>query len=463
MPAKPDRHSFRPVADLIPYIRNSRTHSPAQVAQIVASIEEFGFTNAVLADSDGIIAGHGRTLAADAIYAKGGTVYLAPGKADGGEALPKGCVPVTDCSGWTASKRKAYIIADNQIALNSGWNLEMLKLEVGDLSADGFDIGLLGFNDSMLASLTSPDHEGLTDPDAEPEMPADPVTKPGDVWTMGSHRIVCGSCTEANTVAKVLGPVKPHLMVTDPPYGIEYDAGWRGKATNKDGSLLSTGKDRAVGAVKNDDVADWREAWSLFPGDVAYVWHAGNKANVVADSLIATGLEIRAQIIWNKSALVIGRGDYHPKHEPCWYAVRKGKVGHYVGGRKQTTVWDIDKPDKSETGHSTQKPVECMKRPIENNSSVGQAVYEPFSGSGTTIIAAEITGRACYAIELNPGYVDVAILRWQGFTGGAAVLESTGQTYLEVLAERSPKAPLTLAKPKTAKPKPPAKKAATGA
>jgi DNA modification methylase len=186
---------------------------------------------------------------------------------------------------------------------------------------------------------------------------------------------------------------------------------------------------RAIGKVENDNRADWSEAWALFPGDVAYVWHAGNMAHTVAESLVANGLNIRAQIIWNKSNMVISRGDYHPKHEPCWYAVRKGKTGHYVGGRKQTTVWDIDKPQKSETGHSTQKPVECMKRPIENNSSAGQAVYEPFSGSGTTIIAGEMTGRSIHAIELSPAYVDVAVLRWQAFTGQQAVLEATGETF----------------------------------
>ena len=163
-------------------------------------------------------------------------------------------------------------------------------------------------------------------------------------------------------------------------------------------------------------------------------------AHTVAESLIANGLHLRAQIIWNKSNLVIGRGDYHPKHEPCWYAVRKGRPGHYDGGRKQTTVWDIDKPRKSETGHSTQKPVECMKRPIENNSSPGQAVYEPFSGSGTTIIAGEMTGRSIHAIELSPAYVDVAIKRWQDFTGQQATRESDGVAFADLAAEREQKA-----------------------
>jgi len=190
----------------------------------------------------------------------------------------------------------------------------------------------------------------------------------------------------------------------------------------------SSSDGRAIGKVENDDKADWSEAWALFPGDVAYVWHGGNMAHIVAESLIETGLEIRAQIIWAKNNIVISRGHYHPKHEPCWYAVRKSGTGHWSGDRKQTTVWNIDKPMKSETGHSTQKPVECMKRPIENNSSPVQAVYEPFSGSGTTIIAGEMTGRHIYAIELSPAYVDVAVERWQAFTGQEATLED-GTTF----------------------------------
>lgn len=186
---------------------------------------------------------------------------------------------------------------------------------------------------------------------------------------------------------------------------------------------------RAIGVVSNDNRADWGEAWQQFPGDVAYIWHAGNKAHLVAESIEQTGFDIRAQIIWAKNNIVIGRGHYHPKHEPCWYAVRKGKTGHWAGGRKQATVWNIDKPLKSETGHSTQKPVECMRRPMENNSKPGQAVYEPFCGSGTTIIAAETIGRNCLAIELNPLYVDMAIKRWQDFTDKEAIHETTGKTF----------------------------------
>lgn len=394
----------RKVADLIPYARNSRTHSDEQVAQIAASIREFGFTNPILTDGEnGIIAGHGRLQAA--------------------RKLGLTEVPTIPLEGLSEAQKRAYVIADNKLALNAGWDIELLSSEIAGLGEDGFDLSLLGFNENELAALLAEKTEGLTDPDDIPEPPADPVSVLGDVWTLGKHRIVCGDSTDADVVAKCLNGVVPHLMVTDPPYGVNYDADWR----NHTGDETRTG--RATGKVLNDDNADWSDAWALFPGDVAYVWHAGNMAHVVAESLVANGLNIRAQIIWNKSNMVISRGDYHPKHEPCWYAVRKGKTGHYVGGRKQTTVWDIDKPQKSETGHSTQKPVECMKRPIENNSSAGQAVYEPFSGSGTTIIAGEMTGRSIHAIELNPAYVDVAVKRWQGFTGEQAVHAETGKTF----------------------------------
>jgi len=413
----PIKTETRKIADLIPFARNSRTHSDEQVAQIAASIREFGWTTPVLIDgANGIIAGHGRLAAA--------------------RKLGMDALPVIVLDHLTDAQKRALVIADNKLALNAGWDFDLLASEIEGLGGDGFDLSLLGFNEDELAALLIDKTEGLTDPDDIPEAPADPVSVLGDVWVMGRHRIVCGSSTEADTVAKCLNGVVPHLMVTDPPYGVEYDADWRNKAMRADGSPIAG---RATGVVLNDDKADWSEAWALFPGDVAYVWHAGNMAHTVADSLTSTGFGIRAQIIWNKHQLVIGRGDYHPKHEPCWYAVRKGKTGHYVGGRKQTTVWDIDRPQKSETGHSTQKPVECMKRPIENNSSAGQAVYEPFSGSGTTIIAGEMTGRSIHAIELNPAYVDVAVKRWQEFTGEQAIHADTGKTFAET-ASNSPSA-----------------------
>lgn len=411
---------YRALGELIPYVRNSRTHSDTQVAQIAASIKEFGFTNPVLVDGDnGIIAGHGRVMAARTLGLKE--------------------VPTIELAHLTEAQRRAYVIADNKLAENAGWDMDLLKIEVADLDAMNFDLTLLGFDTDVLAGLlVNSTPEGQTDPDDIPDAPADPVSVAGDVWVMGNHRIICGDSTDALAVEKLLGKVKPHLMVTDPPYGVKYDPKWRLEA-----GINKAHQKRAEGVVLNDDRSDWTEAWSLFPGDVAYVWHGALHAANVADSLEKTGFSIRSQIIWAKSSLVMGRGHYHWQHEPCWYAVREKGTGHWTGDRKQSTLWQIQNMhrtqgnvDDGKTNHSTQKPVECMKRPIENNSSPGQAVYEPFSGSGTTIIAGEMTGRCVYAVELNPAYVDVAVKRWQDFTGQQATLEATGQSFAEVAAAR---------------------------
>ena len=401
----------RRVDKLTPNPRNSRTHSDEQVDQIVGLIKEFGWTNPILVDeNDMILAGHGRLEAA--------------------KRMGLTSVPVVVAKGWTEKQKRAYVIADNQSAMNAGWDMDVLSAELSALGEMDFSMDLLGFGDDELGEiLGTGTKEGETDADEIPEPEETPVTRAGDVWLMGAHRLTCGDSTDPEAVSRVLGPDKPHLMVTDPPYGVKYDADWR----NHTGDIGRSA--RAVGKVANDDRADWREAWALFPGDVAYVWHAGNMGHIVAESLIATELKIRSQIIWNKNQLVIGRGDYHPKHEPCWYAVREGRKGHYQGDRKQTTVWDIDKPRKSETGHSTQKPVECMERPIRNNSKAGDFVYEPFSGSGTLIIAAERTGRIALALELNPTYVDMAVRRWQNFTGKQAIRQD-GVLFDELRSER---------------------------
>jgi DNA modification methylase len=417
-----DRVERRPVAALVPYARNARTHSDAQVEQLAASIREWGWTMPVLVDEAGvIIAGHGRVLAAQRL-----------GIAE---------VPVMVARGWTDEQRRAYVLADNRLALNAGWDPDLLGAELQALDAADFDLPLIGFDDAELAKFLQPASTGLTDPDDVPEPQAEVVAAAGDVWVLGRHRLMCGDATDAAAVERLLAGMKPHLMVTDPPYGVKYDANWRNEAEGVGGfgdpekSKRGRRTARALGKVENDDRADWREAWTLFPGDVAYVWHAGIYATTVAESLVATGFDIRAQIIWAKNRFAISRGHYHWQHEPCWYAVRKGRQGHWCGDRTQSTLWEISH-NRSETGHSTQKPVECMKRPIENNSSPGQAVYEPFSGSGTTIIAAEVTGRCCYAMEISPTYVDVTVRRWQEFTGEQATLEGDGRTFAEVQAER---------------------------
>jgi ParB-like chromosome segregation protein Spo0J len=317
-----DKVERRAIETLIPYARNARTHSDEQVAQIAASMREWGWTNPILIDEEGsIIAGHGRVLAARVL-----------GLSD---------APCMVATGWSEGQKRAYVLADNKLALNAGWDAEMLSLEIKGIADLGFDMTLAGFGEDELAALSADKTEGLTDPDDVPDAPERPVTVLGDVWLLGKHRIVCGDSTDADAVAKCLNGVAPHLMVTDPPYGVEYDPSWREKAGVADG-------DYAKGKVLNDDNADWREAWALFPGDVAYVWHAGLFAGVVGESLIATKFKLRSQIIWDKGQLVLSRGDYHWQHEPCWYAVREGKTGHWASDRKQVTVWQINKPRHTE-------------------------------------------------------------------------------------------------------------------
>ena len=248
-------------------------------------------------------------------------------------------------------------------------------------------------------------------PGAE-QLPAPAIARRGDVWLLGAHRLVCGDATEPADVALALAGECPHLMVTDPPYGVSYDPNWR----------VAVGKGAfALGQVINDDRADWRAAWTLFPGDVVYVWHSALHASEVEQSLRAAGFLPRSQIIWDKGRLIISRGHYHWRHEPCWYAVRKGRTAHWAGDRKQTTVWLIPHR-RSETGHGTQKPLEAMRRPILNHTVPGDRVYDPFLGSGTTLIAAEELGRICHAIELDPVYVDIAVRRWEALTGRVAQL-----------------------------------------
>ena len=403
-----------PLDRLLPYAANARTHPDEQVAQIAGSIAEFGFNVPCLVDERGVlVAGHGRLLAA--------------------QRLGLSQVPVIRLDHLTDAQARAYRIADNQIALNSGWDDALLSAEVARLREDGVDLDLLGFPedelDGLLAGLDG-EKGGNEDEDVVPEPPETPISRPGDLWILGRHRLLCGDATRAADVARLLGDVHPHLMVTDPPYGVDYDPSWR-----NDAGVSATTR---TGRVSNDDRADWREAWALFPGDVAYVWHAGVHARTVAESLDASGFPIRSQIIWSKSRFVLGRGDYHWQHEPCFYAVRKGATGHWQGARDQSTVWMIGGggDEDAATVHGTQKPVECMRRPMVNNSERGDAVYEPFAGSGTTLIAAESIERRCFAMEIDPRYCDVIIERWQSFTGSKAQLETDGRSFEDLRSER---------------------------
>jgi DNA modification methylase len=392
---------YWPIEKVIPFARNARTHSAAQVAEIAGSIRAFGFANPILVGAEGdLIAGHGRLAAARQL-----------GLAE---------VPVVVLAGLSASQRRQLVLADNRIALNAGWDVEMLKLELTELSLLGADLSALGFNEKELATALNGSGAGLTDEDEVPTVAETAIACLGDIWCLGPHRIACGDSTDADLVAALLAGAAPQLMVTDPPYGVEYDPEWRHRR--------GVNKSDKRGKIQNDEQADWSAAWALFPGEIAYVWHGALRATIVAETLFKSGFSIRAQIVWAKERLVMSQGDYHWQHEPCWYAVRK--KGNWTGDRKQTTLWTIPTGGQdAETKHSTQKPVECMRRPMLNNSDPGQAVYEPFLGSGTTLIAAQSTGRVCYGIEIDPLFVDVVIRRWQAFTGEKAHRLRDGETF----------------------------------
>lgn len=410
---------------LVPGKTNPRTHTPEQVAQIAGSIREFGFVNPVLVAPDGgIIAGEGRYRAA-----------LTLGLSE---------VPVIVLAHLSAMQRQALAIADNQIALNAAWDEEILRQQLTALNGDNFDLALLGFDDEELAGYLADDTAGLSDEDSIPALPINPVTRSGDLWLLGSskarsHWLQCGDATNSQNVERLLEiHPKPVLMVTDPPYGVNVEPEWRERA-----GLNS--RTRQGGKLENDTRIDWSEAWLLFPGAVVYVWHAGIHAVAVALGLQNRGFVIRSQIIWAKQHFAISRGAYHWQHEPCWYAVRKGEDAHWHGDRAQTTLWEVANlnpfggeaaGENEATGHATQKPVEIMRRPILNHTRKGDSVYDPFLGSGTTLIAAESSGRICCGMEIDPRHVDVAVQRWQEFTGKQAVLDGDGKTFEQVARGR---------------------------
>ncbi len=442
---------YLPVAQLSAWKgRQARTHSPEQVLAIARAIERFGFTNPLLIDERRqVLAGNGRLLAAQKL-----------GLAE---------VPTIELRHLKGAEKRAYVLADNRIAELAGWDDALLGLELQELRGAGIDLALAGFDPAAVdrfIALAGRTMQGKRHPDEAPPLPEVAISRVGDAWQLGAHRIACGDATKPDVVAVLFsaGRKSPHLMVTDPPYGVEYDPQWRARAQVQ---AKANGR-----KLKNDDQIDWRSAWALAPCDVAYVWHAGVHAHEVAASLVAVGFEIRSQIIWIKNRFVLSRGNYHWGHEPALYAgkrgapdrwqnrmppaareedllarfdvnhataaygVRKGKQASWEGGRKQSTVWEIDHL-KNDTGHATQKPIDAMKRPIENNSQPGDGVYDPFLGSGTTLIACEMTGRVGSFVELDERYVDVAVRRWQDFTGRSATHVATGEPFAAVEKERA--------------------------
>jgi DNA modification methylase len=395
---KPITRSPVAIDELVPDPKNRRVHNQRNLGMIADALRSVGAARSIVIDEHNtILAGNGVTAAAR----EAGITRVRIIDAAGDELI---AVRRTDLSD---EQKRDLAIYDNRTGELATWNDEQLRadLEVG-LSLRPFWTA-----EHEAALLARAPKSGRTDPDDVPAERATSIVR-GDLFELGQHRIVCGDSTNEADVATALAGTTPALMVTDPPYGVQYDPAWRAQA----GVNRSTKK---LGLVANDHNADWRAAWTLFPGAIAYVWHAGLKASIVEASLVASGFELRSQIIWAKDRMALSRGDYHWQHEPCWYAVRGGEPGHRTDDRTQTTLWPIPAREDSGHGHGTQKPVECMARPMRNH--LAPEVFDPFLGSGTSLIAAEMLSRRCFALELQPQYVQVAIDRWQAFTGQKAV------------------------------------------
>lgn len=388
------------LSQLKEYPDNPRKITKEMMDKLVAHIKEDGYHQRIIVDSDyTIIGGHQRKKA----------LYMA-GFDDDTEIevlMPN--------KKLTPKEIDRLNIRDNLAFGEYDFEVLTQRFDMDELLSFGMDEDILTpiFDKDILEEIGE---------EEQIEVPQEATSKLGDVYVLGSHRLMCGDSTNPQHVEKLMDGAKPILMVTDPPYGVEYDPKWR------EGCDLGVGK-RSKGKVLNDDRYDWSDAYSLFTGDVAYIWHSAKYTHKFAENIESTGFELINLIIWSKQHFALNRGDYHHQHEPLWYTVRKEKNHNWQGKRDQSTVWEIKNnnsfgnSNKEETwGHGTQKPIECMLRPILNNSAQGESVYDPFGGSGTTLIACERSKRNCYMMELSPAYVDVIIKRWEKETGKKAVL-----------------------------------------
>ncbi len=415
------------------YARNPRKNDAA-VDRMCSSIREFGFKVPLLARSDGtVVDGHLRLKAARKLES-----WL------GGDTTS---IPVILCDEWSEQQVKAFRLMVNRSVTWADWDEDLLSLELQELSAADFDLSLTGFNPGEIDGLLAiPDEERAN---AAPPLPENPVSRVGDLWLCGKHRVLCGDSTSPEVVARLLGERKPLLLVTDPPYGIELDSEWRDRAgLNSCGPAeASYMKHRTAGhtetTISGDTRADWSEAFELLPSlQIAYVWHASVFTREVLNGLLRIGFLYPQQIIWNKQRTVLTRTHYWYQHEPAWY-LRKKNAPWFGKAGENSTVWDSPSPkfimggsDEQKFDHPTQKPVELMRRPILNHLKRGELVYDPFLGSGTTLAAAELTVRVCCGTELDPKYVDVAVLRWQTLSSKKATLDGDGRTFEEIAYER---------------------------
>jgi DNA modification methylase len=401
-----------PLEKLIPYARNPRTHSDAQVAQIAASIAEFGFNNPILVDTKaGIIAGHGRLLAA--------------------RKLQLEQVPVIVLDHLTEAQKRAYILADNQLALNAGWDNELLRAELAALQEEDFNVRLIGFDDEELARLLAAQDaaDGLTDEDAVPELPESPTSVAGDLWILGSHKLVVGDATNQNDVTRLMAGDVADLVFTDPPYNVDYE-GYTEKRLKIKGDRMSDAE------FKQFLELAFRSYRTLVkPGASMYVCHSSSWQREFQDALESAGFEVRCQIIWGKNTFAWGFGRYKFQHEPIFYAHVTGEKDSWYGDKSQSTLWNEKKPAANRI-HPTAKPVELIERALLNSSKSGDVVADLFGGSGSTLIGCERRNRKARLMELDPKYADCIVRRYQEYTGKQAVLEGGG-SFDEVAPERA--------------------------
>jgi DNA modification methylase len=403
--------TWRQLSELVPYVRNPRAHSDAQVAQIAGSIREFGWTNPVLADgANGIIAGHGRVLAA--------------------RKLGLERVPVIELAHMSEAQKRAYVLADNQLALNAAWDEALLKLELADLSELGFNFGLIGFSEGELERLLAGEGKtGLTEDDEAPALPEQAVSKPGDLWVLDNHRLLCGDATVLADVARVLDGRLADMTFTDPPYNVDYGSSPKDKLRGRHRPILNDNLGGGFEAFLQDACAN---ILSVTKGAV-YVCMSSSELHTLQRAFVSAGGKWSTFVIWAKSHFTLGRADYQRMFEPILYGWPQGHDRFWCGARDQGDVWHYDKPARNDL-HPTMKPVALVERAIRNSSKSRDIVLDPFGGSGSTLIACERAGRQARLIELDPKYCDVIVRRWQEWTGELAALEGDGRSFEEVAA-----------------------------
>lgn len=465
---------FRDIAELIPYARNSNKHPPSQIAKLRASYREFGVTNPVLVDeSGGVVAGHGRLLAAGEEYAAGGVLHL-----PNGDPIPRNQFPVLSCAGWSDAKRRAYIIADNKLGHESVLDDELVALEMQALQADGFDLSLTGFDETEIGELFAEfgsggdGGDGSGDPEAIPPAPEEPISRRGDIWVCGTHRIGCMDSLSVPDWVRLMDGEMADLCVTDPPYNVAYVGKTKDAMTIANDSMSAS-------AFREFLLGAYQAMFAVMkPGAPIYVAHADTEGLAFRSAFIEAGFKLSGCLIWRKNVMVLGRSDYQWQHEPVLYGWKPGAAHKWYGGRKRTTVieygeggpirrledgrWAItvgddvlvvsgdaeleqhpgsvlfhEKPSRSEL-HPTTKPVGLWERFMKPSSRAGDVVIDSFSGSGTTILAAERLGLRARVSELDPKFVDVAVMRWQDYTGQRAVHAETGEFFPASAADRQP-------------------------